>query len=192
MSCDISHGRLEQCKDSISGIQAIYVLNYGMYDPYMDVTYDTTAGYEDQITAIALTPIAPATTAYIYKFELKGANMFDTTITSSRDNGTTFFEQVLTVQLKRQDAVTHKQIKLLSYGRPNIIVQTNANQFFIAGLVRGMDVTAGTINSGTQLGDFNGYSLTFTGQEPVPANFLDCSDEASLVTLLGTPQVVTT
>lgn len=190
MSCDISHGRLEQCKDSISGIQAIYVLNYGMYDPYTDVTYDTTPSYEDQITAISLSPIAPATTAYIYKFELKGANMFDTTITSSRDNGTTFFEQVLTVQLKRQDAVTHKQVKLLAYGRPNIIVQTNANQFFIAGLVRGMDVTAGTINSGTNLGDYNGYSLTFTGQEAVPANFLDCSDEPTLVALLGNPTVV--
>lgn len=185
MSCDISHGRVEECKDSISGIQAIYVLNYGLYDPYMDVTYDTTAGYEDQITGIAL----PLSTN-VYKFELKGANMFDTTITSSRDNGTTFFEQVLTVQLKRQDAVTHKQVKLLAYGRPNIIVQTNANQFFIAGLVRGMDVTAGTINSGTQLGDFNGYSLTFTGQEPVPANFLDCTDEASLATLLGGAVIV--
>lgn len=187
MSCDISHGRLEQCKDSISGIQAIYVLNYGLYDPYIDVTYDATAGYEDQITAIAL-PLA----SNIYKFELKGANTFDTTITSSRDNGTTFFEQVLTVQLKRQDAVTHKQVKLLSYGRPNIIVQTNANQFFIAGLVRGMDVTAGSINSGTNLGDYNGYQLTFTGQEPVPANFLDCNDEASLVALLNMPNVVTT
>lgn len=187
MSCDISHGRLEQCKDSISGIQAIYVLNYGLYDPYIDVTYDTTTGYEDQITAIAL-PLA----SNIYKFELKGANTFDTTITSSRDNGTTFFEQVLTVQLKRQDAVTHKQVKLLAYGRPNIIVQTNANQFFIAGLVRGMDVTAGSINSGTNLGDYNGYQLTFTGQEPVPANFLDCNDEASLISLLNMPNVITT
>lgn len=185
MSCDISHGRAEQCKDSISGIQAIYVLNYGLYDPYTDVTYDTALGLEDVITAISLPALSN-----IYKFELKGANTFDTTITSSRDNGTTFFEQVLTVQLKRQDAITHKQVKLLAYGRPNIIVQTNANQFFIAGLVRGMDVTAGTINSGTNLGDYNGYSLTFTGQEAVPANFLDCSDEPTLVALLGNPTVV--
>jgi hypothetical protein len=185
MSCDISHGRLEQCKDSISGIQAIYVLNYGLYDPYTDVTYDTAVGLEDVITGISL----PALSS-IYKFELKGANTFDTTITSSRDNGTTFFEQVLTVQLKRQDAIAHKQVKLLAYGRPNIIVQTNANQFFIAGLVRGMDVTAGSINSGTALGDYNGYQLTFTGQEAVPANFLDCSDEPALVALLGNPTVV--
>ena len=121
----------------------------------------------------------------IFKFELKGANVFDTTITSSRENGTTFFEQVLTIQLKKQDPVTTKTVKLLSYGRPQIIVRTNTNQFFIAGLERGMDVTAGKIANGTNLGDMSGYELTFTGQEKVPANFLDCIDEASLSTLLN-------
>jgi hypothetical protein len=48
-----------------------------------------------------------------------------------------------------------------------------------------MDVTAGTIGNGTALGDMNGYSLTFTGQEAVPANFLDCTTEAGLATLLN-------
>ena len=178
MSCDITHGRLEQCKDIVGGLQAIYVLNFGEFDPTTDVTY--TAG-TDEISAIALTTVGTP----IYKFELKGTNSFETTITSSRENGTTFFEQVLSVMLKKQDAQTHKQIKLLTYGRPNIIVRTNANQFFIAGLARGMDVTAGTIGNGTNLGDMSGYSLTFTGQEAVPANFLDCTTEAGLASLLN-------
>lgn len=189
MSCDISHGRIEPCKDAVGGLKNLYILNYGMYDE-TDITYDTAVGYEDQITAINLSPIAPALTAYIYKFELKGTNSFEQTITSSRENGTTFFEQVLTVTLKKQDAITHKQIKLLSYGRPNIIVENNNGQYFIAGLLRGMDVTAGTISNGTALGDMNGYSLTFTGQEATPANFLDAATEAQLVTLLNTPTVV--
>lgn len=177
MSCDITHGRLEQCKDVVGGLQAIYVLNYGLFDAVQDVTY---VGTTDEISLITL----PASTP-VYKFELKGTNSFETTITSSRENGTTFFEQVLAVTLKKQDVQTHKEIKLLTYGRPNIIVRTNANQFFIAGLVRGMDVTAGTIGNGTNLGDMNGYSLTFTGQEAIPANFLDCIDEPTLATLLS-------
>jgi hypothetical protein len=185
MSCDITHGREEQCKDAVGGLRNIYILNYGLYDPQTDVTYDTAVGYEDQITAIALPALSN-----IYKFELKGTNSFEQTITSSRENGTTFFEQVLSIQLKKQDAVTHKQVKLLSYGRPNIIVENNNNQYFIAGLVRGMDVTAGTIANGTALGDMSGYGLTFTGQEPVIANFLDCTDEAGLVVLLNNPSVV--
>lgn len=179
MSCDIANGRLEACKDSVSGLDAIYIINYGTYNPDPstiggDVVYSATAGLEDMITAINNVPT-------VYKYELKGANSFEQAIQSSRDNGTTFFEQTLTVQLKKQDPTTHKTIKLLAYGRPNIIVRTRSNDFFIAGLQRGCDVTAGTVSSGTALGDFNGYSLTFTGMENVPANFLDCTSEAELL-----------
>jgi hypothetical protein len=190
MSCDIANGRLEACKDSVSGLDAIYIINYGDYNPDPaalggDVTYSATAGLEDVITEIA-------NVATVYKFELKGANAFEQTIQTSRDNGTTFFEQALTIQLKRQDAATHKTIKLLAYGRPHIIVRTRGNQFFIAGLQRGCDVTAGTVSSGTAMGDFNGYNLTFTGMENVPANFLNCSAEDTLLaTILDGASVVT-
>ena len=35
-----------------------------------------------------------------------------------------------------------------------------------------MDVTGGSIATGSGMGEFNGYTLTFTGMEKVPANFL--------------------
>lgn len=191
MPCTISNGRTEQCKDSISGIQAVYLLNYGIYDPDPapsgDVTYDVTVGFEDQITGIAL----PALSS-IYKYELKGNNGFNTTMNTSRENGTTFFTQTLTIELKRQDPVFHKQFKILAYGRPHIIVRTNGNQFFLAGLYRGCDATAGSVESGVQYGDFNGYKITFEAMEEKPANFLDCNTEADLLTLLGSPTLVTT
>jgi hypothetical protein len=182
MSCDIANGRLEACKDSVSGLDAIYFINYGDFNPDAttlggDVLYSVAAGYEDTIS-----DIANVTT--IYKYELKGANSFEQTIQTSRDNGTTFFEQVLTVQLKKQDAITHKTVKLLSYGRPHIIVRTKGNQFFIAGLQRGCDVTAGTVSSGTAMGDFNGYNLTFTGMENLPANFLNTNSESDLASTI--------
>jgi hypothetical protein len=44
---------------------------------------------------------------------------------------------------------------------------------FLAGLVRGAEVTGGTIVTGTNLGDQSGYTLTIVAEEPVPANFLD-------------------
>jgi hypothetical protein len=191
MPCTISNGRTEQCKDSISGIQAVYLINYGTFDPDPspsgDVTYDVTVGFEDQITAIAL----PALSS-IYKYELKGNNGFNTTVNTSRDNGTTFFTQTLTIELKRQDPVFHKQFKILAYGRPHIIVRTNGNQFFLAGLYRGCDATAGSVESGIAYGDFNGYKITFEAMEEKPANFLDCNTEADLLTLLGSPTLVTT
>lgn len=178
MSCDIAQGRLEACKSGVSGLDAIYFINFGDFNPDAstaggDVTYSNSPGYEDTISDIA-------NVASLYKFELKGANSFEQTIQTSRDNGTTFFEQVLTVQLKKQDIATHKTVKLLAYGRPHIVVKTRDNQFFIAGLQRGCDVTAGTISSGTAMGDFNGYNLTFTGMENLPANFLNTNSESDL------------
>lgn len=172
MSCDLGNGRLETCKDSIGGLDAVYFINFGDFDPEADVTYDVTN--TDIITAIA-------NVTACYKFELKGTNSFTETITSDRNNGTTFFSQELSITLKKQDATTAKMVKLLSYGRPHIIVRGRDNTYKIAGLRRGLDVTAGTIASGAEMGDLNGYTLTFTGMENIPANFIDCNTEAGLL-----------
>lgn len=181
MSCDISNGVAEPCKSSVGGLDALYLINYGDYSA-SDITYDVTN--TDMINDIN-------SVSNIYKFELKGANSFEQTITSSRDNGTTFVEQTLTVTLKQQSAAKHKLVKLLAYGRPHIIVRTRANQYFLAGLERGMDMATGTISNGTAMGDLNGYTLTFTGMENIPANFLNCSTEAGLVTVMSSATIVT-
>ena len=182
MSCDIANGRLEQCKDSVSGLDAILFINYGDYNAKPDVAYNVTnTDMIDDVNNVAS----------LYKYELKGANSFEQAINSSRENGTTFVEQTLTIQLKKQDAATHKTVKLLAYGRPHIVVKTRSNQYFLMGLERGADLTAGTISSGVQLGDMNGYSLTFTAQENIPANFLNCSTDAGLATLFSSATIVT-
>lgn len=178
MSCDIANGRLEACKDSISGLLNIYFVNYGDMTTE-DVTYGT--GANDEV----ITAITPASPISLYKYELKGANGFEQTIQTSRDNGTTFYEQVLTVQLKTQNAATTKQVKLLAAGRPRIIVETRNHQFFMVGLDQGADLTAGSISSGTAMGDFNGYSLTFTAMEKLPANFINCVTQAQLATVFA-------
>ena len=184
MSCEISNGRIEQCKDSVSGLKAIYIINYDKLNSD-SVTYLTASGSEDVIEA--WTPIDDSASMNLYKYELKStANSFTTAINSSRDNGTTFFTQTLVANLKRQDAATTKNVKLLAYGRPRIVVRTMTDQFFLMGLDQGADVSAGEISTGAALGDFNGYSLTFTAEEELPANFLDCNTEAGLKLLFAT------
>jgi len=185
MACDITAGRIEQCKDSVSGLKAMYLINYE--DLNSDSPTYVTYGTGDNVDEITdWIPVDDTTQLTLYKFELKStANSFTTAINSSRDNGTTFFEQTLVAALKRQDVVTHKNVKLLAYGRPRIIVRTMTDQFFLMGLDQGADVSAGEISSGAALGDFNGYSLTFTAQEELPANFLLASSEAALKTLFA-------
>ncbi len=179
MACDISNGRIEQCKDSVSGLKAVYIINYDKLNSD-SVVYNTGTGEEDEIDT--WTPIDTATALNLYKFELKSnSNSFTQAINSSRDNGTTFMTQTLVINLKRQDVVTTKNVKLLAYGRPRIVVRTMTDQFFLMGLDQGADMNAGTIASGSSLDSFNGYEgLTFEAQEENPANFIDCTDEATL------------
>jgi hypothetical protein len=162
MACLLTHGRAEVCKEFVGGIKSIYFINYGAMGT---ITYNATADLEDEIDTIA-----GVTT--LFKYDLKGANSFEQTITSSRENGTTFVEQTLTFTIKGLDATTTKQMKLLAWGRPHVVIKTNANNFFIAGLNHGMDVTTGLVSNGTAMGDLNGYTMTLVGQEPIPANHL--------------------
>ena len=179
MACDITAGRIEQCKDSVSGLKSIFIINYEKLNADSAVYNTTDAGKEDELKSWM--PVDTTTPLHLYKFELKStANSFTTAINSSRDNGTTFFTQTLVAALKRQDVVTTKNVKLLAYGRPRIVVRTMTDQFFLMGLDQGADVSAGEISSGAALGDFNGYSLTFTAEEELPANFMDCTTEAQL------------
>ena len=160
MACDITAGRLEPCKDSVGGISAIFV--NGAYTPNLLTT--ATIGADGEVTTFA-----DALT--FYKYDLKGANSFDQTNENSRENGTSFWTQTGTVVLKKQDKATTAQLKLLSYGRPQIIVEDYNGNFYLAGIENGVEVTVNTA-TGAGMGDLNGYNLTLTGTEKSPANFM--------------------
>ena len=159
MSCNISAGRNEVCKDSVGGLQGVYFINYE--------TGSFTKNGSGEITSLS------GSTAYFY--ELKGTSTYTETINSSRENGTTFFSQETVVNLKKLTNEMTTQLKLLAYGRPQILVWTNSGDTLLAGEVHGCDLTAGTIQTGGALGDLYGYSATFTGEEKLPAAFISGS-----------------
>ena len=161
MACDIANGRTEACKESVGGLRNIYIANWDadMYD-------GLTLGADDSITAL----VAPVT---VYKFELRGENnTFEETNENSRDNGTSFWTQSGSIVLKKQDAATQKALKLLSYGRPHILIEDYNGNFRLAGLQNGVEVSVSTATGGA-MGDLNGYNLSFEGKEKEPAYFVD-------------------
>ena len=163
MSCDIGRGRLEPCKDSVGGLNAVYFINKGGIDGISYGVSDT-----DVIDDLG-TPTA-------YKFDIKGGSTYTENITSSRENGTTTFEQVLELQLTKLTKEDHKTVKLLAYGSPHVLIEDNNGNVFVAGLEHGMDVSGGTIVSGAGMADMSGYTLTFSGMEKAPANFVKDGD----------------
>ena len=178
MACQLTSGRTEPCKDVVGGLQAVYFSNFDAFT-FDDITF---AGTNDEISAIANTPDA-------FKYELKGNNDFNETINSSRENGTTFYEQVLTLNLKKLTATMHKQLKLLVANRPKVFVEDNNGNIFLAGAEFGMDVTAGNITRGVAMGDASGYSLTLTGMESRPSEFLDTATVTSFLTEVSTSTI---
>jgi len=171
--CDaIAAGRLLPCKSSVGGIRAVYFVNDG---DMTGVTYDSVD--TDVIDAVAGTPSA-------YKYLVKGANSYTETITASPENGTVFFAQELSLTLPQLSIKDHKNVKLLAYARPKILVEDENGNVFMMGLQRGADLTGGTIASGAAMGDMSGYTLTFSGMEKVPANFLGTSISAAGFTIV--------
>ena len=89
MACLINKGRLEPCKDSVGGITAVYFIDFGdLGDP----TYATDS---DEITAFS------EATINAYKYVVKGNSSLEQTVTSSRENGTTFYDQIVNLTFKK-------------------------------------------------------------------------------------------
>ena len=157
MACDLSLGRKEPCKDVVGGIRAVYFTDFG--------DLGTVTQTDDEITDLSGTFTA-------YKYEVKGNSSFEQNITSSRENGTTFFEQTLNLTLHKLSKEDNKELKLLAYGRPHVAVEDYNGNVFVMGLEHGADVSGGTIVTGAAMGDLSGYTLTLTGMEKAPANFV--------------------
>jgi hypothetical protein len=164
MACNLSAGRNEVCKESIGGIQGVYFVNY--------TTGSFTKSVSGEVTAVPSGSV-------LYFYSLKGTSAYTETVTTSRENGTTFFSQELVLNLKKLTNEMTTQLKLMAYGRPQIIVWTNNGDALLVGEQLGADVTAGTIQTGAGLGDLYGYSVTFTGMEKLPAAFLSGSSSTN-------------
>ena len=168
MACDLTRGRKDGCKDQVGGLKAIYFTDFGDLGT---ITYADAANEDYQITDLSGTFEA-------FKYELKGNSNFEQTITANLENGTTFFEQSLNVTLKQLSKEDHKELKLLSYGRPHIAVEDYNGNVFLMGVEHGAELSGGTVATGAGMGDLSGYTLTFSAMERRPANFVDAPTAA--------------
>lgn len=164
MACDLTKGRAVPCKDVVGGIYKVTFINYGDMG---DIAFSN-----DEITDISGT-----FTAYVY--EVKGNSSFEQTFNSSRENGTTFFTQTLNLTLPKLSKEDNKELKLMAYGRPQVVVQDYNGNAFMMGLNYGAEVTGGTIVTGAAMGDLSGYTLVLEAQEQLPANFIEGATNAN-------------
>jgi len=170
MACGVlTRGRGLDCNRISGGVKKIF---FSVYDEDVSYTYDGTHPLE--IDAIDWN----ATTIYEYVMPLGVASVTDT-ITGSRENGTIFYTPTVNIILNRLTKEDQNEIKLMGATKVRIFAQLNAqlsngHDVFIAlGMANGMELNAGTMDSGAAFGDRNGYTLTFDGLEALPFAMLE-------------------
>jgi len=170
MACLLTKGRTEPCKDAVGGVQAIYFIDFGTLGT---ITPDSSNA--DEVASFAGTPTA-------FKFAVKGNSSLEQTITSSRENGTTFYDQIVNLTFKKLSPESNQELALLAVARPHVIVEDNNGNFLLVGREFGADVNGGTVVTGAAMGDMSGYTLTLQGMEKKPANFIKFGDATPLAT----------
>ena len=163
MACDITRGRLIDCKDAIGGLKAIYICK--SYNNNIEQvatianTEMTDAGFDVWSGQVAAKTI-------VFKYPLvQNLSSLTVNINSDNANGTTFFEQTLSVTLQKIDHDMTNELRLMAYTRSQIFVQDSMDNVFLLGLVNGCHVTGGTVVTGTAKGDMNGYTIEWAAQE---------------------------
>ena len=159
MACDLTGGRAKPCKDAVGGIKKIHFVDFGDLGTI-------TLGSNDDVSDMA------GTFTY-YTYDVKGNSSLETNITTSLENGTTFFEQVVNLTLHKLTKEDNKELKLMAFGRPHVFVETFDGSLLLVGREHGAEVTGGTMVTGTAMGDLQGYTLTLTANEVTMPNFVD-------------------
>jgi len=177
MACNITRGRLIDCKDTIGGLKAIFIAK--SYS-----TWSCCGG-----------------TVEVFKYDLvPNLSSLNVTINSDNANGTTFFTQALSVTLQKIDHDMTNELRLMAYSRSQIFVQDANDNVFLLGIDNGCYVTGGSVITGTAKGDLNGYTIEWGAEEnnaliQLPASagaatakfpFDGLSDEANLTITSGT------
>ena len=168
MACGlITKGRGLDCNRISGGIKYVY---FGVYDqftaPIETTGLPVTAG---EVTDLEM----GANDLYRYTMPLGVASLTDT-IVGSRENGTIYYTPSLSVILNRLTKEDQNQIKLLGatklvcFAQLNATLPSGTDVIVALGVTNGLELNAGTMDSGAAWGDRGGYTLTFDGMEASP------------------------
>lgn len=153
-TCAIVAGYVIGCRDSIGGIDAVYIAEAG------NVTLVDASG--------TITGITKATGKKYFKFEVPTKSTATATSegTANTENGTLFFEQTVELPINKRDATTRNIVTTLAKNKVSIITLDKDGVYRAYGKANGLylDSTGGM--TGAAAGDKNGYTLKFSGTEP--------------------------
>lgn len=141
------------CKDSIGGAKEVLFMEF------------------DNATAInevsgVVTGIVVASGKQFRRYVLqKETASFTETPNASPENGTIFYQQVLTIVINKMQTNTRNELGILGQARLLAIVLDKNGKYWLLGKENALDLSGGEGGTGTASGDRNGYTREFTGME---------------------------
>ena len=148
MSClQTLSGLARDCATNLGGIVAAWIANFD------DVTGITVT--DNKITGISTA--ADAKVFKKYEFRPESGNLAKTLNVS--DEGSNYVSSVLTLLFNRMETTKRVEVAALTQAETAIIVKDRNGIFWYLGKEQGVRPSAGDGQTGTALGDRNGYQL---------------------------------
>jgi hypothetical protein len=152
-ACAIQAGYTIDCRESIGGLQAVFIAEFG------------------HITSVAevsglVTGITKATGKKFFKFEIPRAVANATSNgTGSEENGSFFFTHQVVFPINKRDSTTANIIRVLAKNKCIVVTLDMDGNYRMYGKGNGLFVSTVDSGSGTAAGDRQGYNITLTGIE---------------------------
>jgi hypothetical protein len=166
MACTaLTKGRGLLCSKTTGGIKNVY---FAVYDEVLATTI-----VDSEVTDIDM----GADSLYRYSLPM-GTATFSDAITGDRAAGSLFYTPTLNLTLNKLSKEDQNQIKILASNRLICFAELNStlanghNVIVAMGIENGMEINAGSMDSGDTFGSRNGYTLTLDGMEKVPSQMV--------------------
>ena len=173
----LTNGLTKSCDTNAGGVNKIYLADY---ENVISTTTATASGYTGQwINTIGMT----ASTKFYEIQTNKNVCNFTESVAIDLNNGTTFFNQVVSIVLSRRETTKRDFIEKLVAGQKQLaaIVLDSNGLYWFFGLNEGAYVTGIEGGSGTANADMNGYTVTLTSMEPDQAYQVNSSIIAGII-----------
>lgn len=162
-------------REAIKGVGGI---DYALIANFSDVS---TGIYSTPDASVGIAWIDPANPAVWTKFvPRKESSNFTETMTGTPASGISSYNQVLTLVFAYNQTLKRNQLKIMGQSElVAVVVDRNGNAWLL-GSRNGLDLTSGTLASGTANTDMNGVTIVLSGNESEPMGNVSASLLASI------------
>lgn len=141
------------CRGSVGGIKIVYLIETSNIFSITDASG----------VVISITKTAGSIFRKYYLTK-QTSNLTNNLITNE-SNGAVYASETLELIINKLEANKRNEIMLLSRNNITAVVGDNNGKYWLLGREQGLVLTQGVAGSGTSLGDRNGYTLPFAGNE---------------------------